>query len=151
MTAALAYDVPAMITVTSDLLGTLTIPADSVITFPTGILGFPECHSFVLLPSEREHLYWLQSTDYSTLAFLVVDPFVVFPGYTVDLATTDLGRVATSPDQVMVVAIVTLPTPPFTTATANLQGPLIINTHTKQGYQAVLSDNPASLRAPFTL
>ena len=87
--AALAFPMPSMITVASDILGTLSVDSTSVLTFPRGLLGFPECRSFVLLPSERADVYWLQSIDYSSLAFLMVDPFIFFEGYTLDLAATD--------------------------------------------------------------
>jgi len=150
--AALAYSMPAgPVTVHSDLLGPLTVNTDAVLTFPRGLLGFPECRKFVLMPSEREHVYWLQSVEYSTLAFLLIDPFVFFPGYTVDLAVSDLGKVATSPDEVMVLAIVTLPGAHSSAITANLQGPVVLNTRTQHGYQAVFSDVQYGIREAFTL
>jgi flagellar assembly factor FliW len=150
--AALAYSMPvAPVTVHSDLLGSLSVQPDAIFTFSRGLLGFPECRQFVLLPSEREHVYWLQSVEYPTLAFLLIDPFVFFPGYTVDLATSDLGKVATSPHEVMVLAIVTLPGTHSTTPTANLQGPVVLNTSTQQGYQAVFSDVQYGIREAFAL
>lgn len=146
---AVAYSMSSTITIASDILGTLTIEPSSVLTFPKGLLGFPECRSFVLLPSERTHVYWLQSVDYSSLAFLLVDPFVFFEGYTLDLGATDLH--AASPDEVSVLAIVTLPGAPGELPTANLQGPVVINTALSAGSQVVLSDSSYGIREPFTL
>ena len=137
-------------TVVSDLLGPLSVDASSVITFPKGLLGFPECRSFILLPSEREHVYWLQSVDYSTLACLMVDPFEFFPGYTLDLAVTDFGM-AVSAGEVSVLAIVTLPQSRGDTPTANLQGPVVIHMGTVTGYQLVVADGPYGVREPLTL
>jgi len=149
--AALAYDMPDTMTVASDLLGHLTVEPSTVIRFPTGLLGFPEARSFVLLPSEREHIYWLQSIDYASLAFLMVDPFVFFDGYTVDLAATDLGNQTAAPEDLTVLAMVTLPPKRDLSPTANLQGPIIIN-H-RQGYanQAILSDGKYGIREAFSL
>jgi len=149
--AALAYPMSETVTVQSDLLGPLTVATDAVLTFPRGLLGFPECRQFVLLPSEREHVYWLQSVEYATLAFLLIDPFVFFSGYTVDLAASDLGKVATSPDEVMILSIVTLPGAHSTAPTANLQGPVVLNTATRNGYQAVFSDGQYGIREAFSL
>jgi flagellar assembly factor FliW len=148
--AALAYSMPQPMTVMSDLLGPLTVETNAVLTFPKGLLGFPECRSFVLLPSEREHVYWLQSVEYSALAFLMVDPFVFFPGYSVDLATTELGA-AVSPDEVSVLAIVTLPRERGEQPTANLQGPVVISTRAGTGHQLVITDGTYGIREPLAL
>jgi flagellar assembly factor FliW len=146
---ALAYPMSGTITIASDILGTLTVESSSVLTFPKGLLGFPECRSFVLLPSERTHVYWLQSADYSSLAFLLVDPFVFFEGYTLDLVATDLH--AASPDEVSVLAIVTLPGAPGELPTANLQGPVVIHTGLGQGSQVVLAESSYGIREAFEL
>lgn len=146
---ALAYPTPSMITIASDILGTLSVDSTTVLTFPRGLLGFPECRSFVLLPSERAHVYWLQSMDYSSLAFLLVDPFVFFEGYTLDLAATDIH--AAAPDEVSVLAIVTLPGATGELPTANLQGPVVIHTRLSEGTQVVLSESSYGIREGFTL
>lgn len=147
--AALAYPMSSTTTTASDILGTLTVETSSILTFPRGLLGFPECRSFVLLPSERTHVYWLQSMDYSSLAFLLVDPFIFFEGYTLDLGATDLH--ATSPDEVSVLAIVTLPGAAGELPTANLQGPVVINPTRGEGSQVVLSDSSYGIRESFAL
>jgi flagellar assembly factor FliW len=147
--AALAYPMSSTISFTSDILGEITVDRDTVLTFPRGLLGFPECRSFVLLPSERPHVYWLQSFDYGSLALLLVDPFVFFEGYTLDLDATELH--AAAPDEVSVLAIVTLPSEPGELPTANLQGPVVIHTRLNQGMQVVLSETSYGIRQPFKL
>lgn len=142
---------PSTTTVISDLLGTLTVESSAVLTFPKGILGFPECREFVLLPSEREHVYWLQSTQYASLAFLLVDPFVFFPGYTVDLATTELIDRPSAPDEITLLAIVTLPRSREERPTANLQGPVVIDVRLAQGQQLVIADSSYGIREAFDL
>ncbi len=149
--AALAYDMPSSMTVASDLLGQLTVDANAVINFPEGLLGFPECRSFVLLPSERENLYWLQSVDYAALAFLMIDPFVFFEGYAVDLAATDLRRADLAPENVTVLGIVTLPQDRAGRPTVNLQGPVVINHRAADGHQVILSDGKYGIREEFDL
>jgi flagellar assembly factor FliW len=140
---------PSTITIASDILGTLTVEPSAVLTFPRGLLGFPECRSFVLLPSERANVYWLQSADYSSLAFLLVDPVVFFDGYTLDMDATGLH--AASPDEVSVLAIVTLPGAPGELPTANLQGPVVINTRRGEGGQVVLAESSYGIRESFEL
>ncbi|MES2358143.1 MAG: flagellar assembly protein FliW [Gemmatimonadota bacterium] len=147
--AALAYSMPSTVTISSDILGTIAVEPGSLLTFPQGLLGFPECRSFVLLPSERSHVYWLQSADYSSLAFLLVDPFMFFEGYTLDLDATETH--AASPDEVSVLAIVTLPGAPGELPTANLQGPVVINTRLSEGSQVVLAESSYGIRESFEL
>lgn len=142
---------PGPLTIASDLLGPLTAEPSAVIHFPRGLLGFPECRSFVLLPSERDHVYWLQSVDYSALAFLLIDPFVFFPGYTVDLDTTDVGRRPAAPDDINVLAIVTLPQRPGEPPTANLQGPIVVDTRVAEGRQIVVPDSRYGIREALSL
>ena len=71
--------------VDSAILGALDVGEDQVFTFPKGILGFPTCQRFVLLPADREGFFWLQSLDCGSLAFLLVDPFEFVEEFFVDL------------------------------------------------------------------
>jgi flagellar assembly factor FliW len=110
------------------------------------LFGCPECRGFALLPAEREGFFWLQSTEHSSLAFLLVDPFIYFEGYTVDLTGQVLQRLDTNdPASVNVFAIVTLPGATGD-ATANLQGPVVLNVAKRQGFQAVLQDSEYGTR-----
>jgi len=140
-----------MMTVASDLLGQLTVDPETVIQFPNGLLGFPECRAFVLLSTEREHVYWLQSVDYAALAFLMVDPFVFFEGYTVDLASTDLRDRAGAPEDLTVLSIVTLPGQKGERPTANLQGAVVMDHRRHEAHQVILQDSKYGIREPFAL
>ncbi len=146
---AMALPMSSTITIASDILGPLSVEASSILTFSKGLLGFPECRSFVLLPSERRNVYWLQSVEYTSLAFLLVDPFVFFDGYTLDLDMTEMHAV--SAEGLSVLAIVTLPGEAGELPTANLQGPVVIHTGRGEGNQVVLSDSPYGIRQSFTL
>jgi flagellar assembly factor FliW len=138
------------LTVQSDLLGPLTLQQTDLWDFPTGLYGLPECRSFALIPTGRDAMYWLQSTTHTRLTFLLVDPFVYFPGYTVDLSGADLTRIGTSePTDIMVMAIVTLPRDATQKWTANLQGPVVLNARDRQGYQCVLANDSYGVREQF--
>ena len=140
---------PSPVVVHSELLGTLELHEDQVLDFHTGLLGFPECRRFVLVPAVREGTWWLQSLDHPTLAFLLVDPFLAFDGYTVDLGATERFTLQVQePSDVMVLAIVTLPGPTGGEPTANLLAPLVINVTRRRGQQAVI-DGTHPMRAPF--
>jgi flagellar assembly factor FliW len=138
--------------VASDVLGPLTVGRAEVLTFPHGLFGFPECRRWVLVPTKRDGLFWLQSAEHAPLAFLLVDPFIYFPGYAVDLSTSDLARVGTSePSEIIVMAIVTVGSRDGSPPTANLQGPVVLNTAARQGFQVVLSVEGYGVREPFAI
>jgi flagellar assembly factor FliW len=141
-----------VVSVHSTLLGALAIERRDLMEFPVGLYGFPDCRQFALLPASQEGLYWLQSTDYEALTFLLVDPFTRFAGYNVDLSPADLVRIGTSqPHEILVLAIVTLPSDKGAPCTANLQAPVIFNLRDRRAYQLILSTEGFGVREPFSV
>jgi flagellar assembly factor FliW len=150
LAAAISHD--ESFVVPSDVLGPLTVGRAELLEFPQGLYGFPECRTWVLVPTKREGLFWLQSTEHAPLAFLLVDPFTHFPGYAVDLSAADLARVGTSePSEIVVLAVVTVGSRDGSPPTANLQGPVVLNMRARQGFQLVLSVEGYGVREPFTI
>lgn len=110
------------------------------IEFPFGLLGFENFKHFELADSEFKPFMWLQSEDDKSLAFLVVDPFIFFNDYELDVDNNSLSQIGLlSPTDVVVLTIITIPKD-GKNLTANLEGPLVINKNTNQGMQVVLSD-----------
>ena len=158
--AALALDpyvttptMPApLVTIHSELLGTITVAEQAVLTFPRGLFGFPECRRFALVPAEREGLFWLQSAEYAPLAFLLLDPFPHFPDYGVELSAAErqeLGAQGTA--DVAILCILTLPQTRSELPTANLQGPLALNLRAGLGEQIAVQDATFGTRCPVEL
>lgn len=142
---------PGMI-VHSSLLGPLSVAPAELLEFPDGLYGFPECRQFVLVPAEKEGLYWLQSAEHSTLAFLLVDPFLHFDGYAVDIPPADLsGLAAEHPSDIVILAIVTLPRTRHERLTANLQGPLAVNLAQQRAKQLAVSESDFGVRCEFDI
>jgi flagellar assembly factor FliW len=143
---------PEMLTVRSDLLGDLHVRSTDALYFANGILGFPECRRFALVRAEHDGLFWLQSIEYSTLAFLLVDPFAVIPEYSIDVAPTQLADLgAYRPADIALLSVVTLPAVPTEQPTANLQGPIAINFATRAAKQLVMSETDFGVRCPIDL
>lgn len=129
-----------------------TAPSPKVITFSDGLLGFSDARRFVLLGTEHPGLFWLQSLEHEPLAFLILDPFLFFDGYSVDLDPSDSAELkAGGTDEIAVLAIVTLPTSPDEPCTANLTGPIAINLRQGKGRQVILRDSGHDVRAPVDL
>lgn len=115
------------------------INQDDIINFPSGIPGFLEEKEFYILPLEGTDLFVLQSVKTPEVAFIVTDPFVLFPQYEFDLPGEALEKLEIQSDKdVATFAILTV-REPFEETTANLQAPLVINQTKKLGKQVILN------------
>lgn len=155
MTPSAAVSVPAstpFVDVTSDLFGTISVPEDAILTFPAGIYGFEGCTTYIVVEAQLPGFFWLQSTERSSLLFLLADPFMHAPGYDVTLdAATREALHAEREEDVGLLAIVTLPLTEEQEATLNLQGPIALNMATRMARQLVLEDTRWGCRHPVDL
>ena len=136
----------------SALLGVLAVPETQMFDFDQGLLGFPETREFALVPARRDGMFWLQSVDFEALTFLLVDPFRFVQEYSVELGEPELGTMLPdSHEDLLVLAILTLPRTPDAMATANLQGPLALSLRDRRGRQVVIADSPWGVRHPVAL
>lgn len=128
--------------------GVVQIAEDRVITFPKGLLGFSHCKRYCLLePGDDACFFWLQSLEEPGLAFVVTDPSLFVPDYSVpirpeQMADMQLGKL----DDAQVFVIVNKVEQQLT---GNLQGPLVVNTITREGEQMVLAEKRWTTRHPL--
>lgn len=128
--------------------GVIDIAEDRVITFPKGLLGFPGKTRFCLLqPGDDACFFWLQSLDEPSLAFVVTDPTLFVPDYSVPIRP-EQGRELDleSLDDAQVFVIVNKVSGQLT---GNLQGPLLVNTISRMGEQLVLAEKKWTTRHPL--
>jgi flagellar assembly factor FliW len=135
--------------VKSDQLGEIEVEDGAVVHFPEGIPGFESCHDFVLIEDEGfSPFHWLQSLDEGGVAFVVVDPAVIYPDYHVQLGPADIAAIQLEDAAgALVRVILTINEDPEKT-TANLQGPLLINVAENLGCQVLLTRSPYEPRYP---
>lgn len=108
--------------------------------FEKGLLGFESITEYTLTKAELEPFMWLKAESKKHIAFLVFDPFVLFPEYEIDVDDASLAEInIENPSDVVVLTIITI-SKTGAEPTVNLQGPLIINKNTNKGIQVVLSD-----------
>ncbi len=127
----------------STRFGNCDVRADSVLTFPNGILGFPDCHRYVILDHDTDAPFkWLQSLDEPGLAFVILDPATFQPEYNVQAPHEALLEVDGKDDDELILSVLlTIPSNDPTGITANLRGPLLMNPRTRLCKQLILSDN----------
>jgi flagellar assembly factor FliW len=128
--------------------GTIQIGDDRVITFSKGLLGFPASRRYCLLePGEDACFFWLQSLDDPALAFVVTDPSLFVPEFSVPIRPEqmeDWGLSRLEDAQVFVIV-----NKVEGTLTGNLQGPIVVNTLSKTGEQLVLAEKRWTTRHPL--
>lgn len=121
-----------------------------MLTFPNGLVGFagPQRFTIERWGGDDSPFSLLRSVDDDALAFVVVPPSVFFPDYEPELDDDTAASLAGSADELVVLVIVTVPDV-VREATANLLGPLVVNTTTKTGIQAVLDPDRWPPRRPL--
>ena len=120
---------------------TVQIQDKDILEIPEGLFGFEEYKKYAIYESEYAPFMWSQSMEEPSLAFLIVDPFLVADDYELDVDDKALAKIGiTNPAEVCVMAIVTIPAG-GTPVTANLQGPLVINRTNNQCMQVILGSN----------
>ena len=127
----------------SERFGDFEVPADRVLHFPEGLIGFRDARRFVLLEPTRpgSPFRCLLSLDVPDLSFVVCDPTALWPGYAADLPPPAGG----SPEDQAALAIVTVPQN-ASEMTANLMAPLVLDSRTRTGRQIVLDTGRYSTR-----
>jgi flagellar assembly factor FliW len=119
--------------------GVVDVDDRRIITFPAGLLGFSSYKRYVLLqPDDDAVFFWLQSVDSPELAFVVTDPALWVKDYQVPIRREqmeELNLAKLEGAQVLVIV-----NKYDSALTANLQGPLVVNTANCQAVQLVLAE-----------
>ena len=139
--------------VTSTRFGTLDVPDDRAIDFGPGLLGFPDGRRYVLVEIEDdEDYFWIQSVELAEIAFLCIRPWDFFPDYELDVPD-DIQEQIDLHDPVDSEVFLLLTThhdgEELVDITANLLGPIILNSGNLQARQVVLNSSEYSTREPL--
>ena len=130
---------PDVIHVRSSRFGELEVPADRVLHFPQGLIGFPKARRFVILDHRPGSPFkWMLCLEQPDLAFAVAEPAKMVPDYEAPLALA-ARTLGTDPADVALFVIVTIPPDP-TAMTVNLMAPVVVDVRTRRSRQLVLED-----------
>ena len=123
-------------TLQTKVFGEVTIEEEKIITFPGGIIGFPDLTQFTLLHDEDDGIatiHWLQSLQEPGFAMPVMDPLFVKEDYNPEIEDELLKVLGEwKQDELLVLVTVSVP-PELEKMTVNLKGPIIINGANKIG------------------
>lgn len=135
------------------VFGEIEIEEDKIITFPNGIIGFPELTQFTLIYDKERGIdagiRWLQSLQETNFAMPVMDPLLIKDTYNPEVNDELLepaGKV--DADNMLVLVTVTVPSD-ITQMTVNLRGPIIINAEEKKACQIIVDGEDYPVKYPI--
>lgn len=132
--------------------GEVTIEEEKIITFPGGIIGFPELTQFTLLHDEDDGIatiHWLQSLQEPGFAMPVMDPLFVKEDYNPEIEDELLKILGEwKQDELLVLVTVSVP-PELEKMTVNLKGPIIINGANRKACQVIVEGDVYKVKFPI--
>jgi flagellar assembly factor FliW len=130
-----------LIKVKTTRFGEIEVNEKDVIQLPKGLIGFPELTKFVLLDHDKDSPFkWLQSLDDGTIAFVLINPLLFQPAYSVEVTESEVSDLDLKKEEDAVISvIVTMPGNPEN-MTANLKAPLVFNLQNRKGKQVILNN-----------
>lgn len=141
--------------ISTQKFGQFAAEAATPVSFAAGIPGFPNLRDALLVPASAtelfadvdqvEGVFVLQSIDDADLAFLCIDPFLMFADYEVVVESDDDA-------ESFAVAILTVTDgdgPIASRATANLRAPIVVDAADGSARQVILDDERWQVRHPL--
>ena len=130
-----------MITFSKEATERIAVDSRQIVTFNSGLIGLPQLKVFALIEDEESlPIRLLQCVSTPEFVFIVINPFTIYPNYDVEISDEDASELGvTSPSDVLVLAIVTVPED-IRFVTANLLSPIVVNMKNKRAKQILLSD-----------
>ena len=139
--------------VNTRIFGEIDIEEEKIMTFPGGIIGFPELTQFTLIHDEEKGvgagIRWLQSMQEPAFAMPVMDPLLVKEDYNPEVNDELLEPAGNiNIDNMLVLVTVTVPSD-ITKMTVNLRGPIVINAEEKKACQIIVDGEEYSVKFPI--
>lgn len=138
---------PKLQKVKTTRFGEIEVDDNDVIELPAGLIGFPELKKYILLDHDKESPFkWLQSLNDGAIAFVLINPLLFKPDYTVEVTEAEVSDLSIeSEDDAVISVIITMPSNPQN-MTANLKAPLIFNLKNRLGKQIILNSTEYTTR-----
>lgn len=135
------------------LFGEVEISDDKIITFESGIIGFPDMKNFALIHDEEEGtgagIRFLQSLDEANFAMPVMNPLIVKPDYDPQVDDDLLAGIDHAEgDNLLVLVTVSVPGD-LTKMSVNLQGPIIIDAESHKACQVIVDGGDYPVKFPI--
>jgi len=129
-----------MLKLQSKYFGEVEYEPGDLVHFPAGLFGFEEEREFLLLPFEGSNggMLCLQSVKTPALAFVVLDPFTLDPGYAPELEKEDLRQFGVKETGELGFYVLCAVKNPVSESTVNLKCPLVVHPETREARQVIM-------------
>ncbi|RZB34948.1 MAG: flagellar assembly factor FliW [Desulfobacteraceae bacterium Eth-SRB1] len=141
----------SLLRISTTRFGDISIDEARVIQMRDGMLGFDHLKRYALLMHGKKIPFsWLQSIEDGSIAFVVINAFVVKPDYEPVISDDEVKLLEiASPEDAVLFSVVTIRSDPFK-VTANLRAPIVINAKKMLAKQVVLVESDYSVHYPIT-
>ena len=129
----------------SSRFGPVEVEEDSVIAFPSGLIGLGGTHYALVTTDDESPFRWLQSLEDPDLALPVTNPFLFFGDYAVQLSDSDSERVGTGDPDAVDVWVTVRAT--GDEVSVNLKAPIVV--HAGVGHQLINEAADFGVRTPL--
>lgn len=130
-------------------VGNFEISDENIINFDSGIPGFETFKKFSIISLiDTEPVKWLASLEDKNLALPIIDPWIAFKDYTINLSESVLQELENPKKENVIVFCVIALKP---TVTVNLLAPIVVNLEKGMGIQAILSDTNYTTKHPIRM
>jgi flagellar assembly factor FliW len=122
----------------STRFGQVEVPDETLLSFPAGMIGFPELERYSILKQREDSVFlWLHAIEEPSLAFPIVLPWVFYWDYEVKLSDEDMAAINVErADQISIYCVVNV-TQNVREATINLFSPIVVNNAERLGRQVI--------------
>ena len=141
-----------MIEVPTVRFGTITVPRAEMYQMDEGMHGFPDLRRYLLLAPDRPGglFYWWQAVDDPAIAFPCCDPAKIFPDYRIHSDEADVIRLGLAErTSLQVLVVVTVPPQHPEAITANLLGPILMDSTAREAWQLICERSDHRVAAPL--
>jgi flagellar assembly factor FliW len=141
-------EIGAQMEIRTSRFGVITVDEDRLMTFPRGLLGFPEHTRFALIQTGHgNYFFWLQSVEEPSVAFVVTDPNTFFKEYDVPLRKETFEELAFTDMKFAQTLVICNKVGEW--LTGNLLGPIVVNGENRMAEQVVLTEKKWTTRQPL--
>jgi len=138
--------------ITSRVFGEIEVADSKIITFPGGLIGFPDMQRFTLLYDEEkgsDTIKWLQSIEEPGFAMPVISPLQIKDDYNPQIEDELFNTIGGFKEDAMVVLVTMTIPKEIEKMTVNLRGPIIINSDTCKATQIILDNDEYKVKYPI--
>jgi flagellar assembly factor FliW len=138
-----------MIKLTSTRFGELEVDEEDVISFPVGIPGFEDKHSWILVGGDDNAIIWMHSAEDGALALPVTTPEAVKSDYNAQIPRESLEPIGyVREGDVAILIVVTIPPNRPWDMTANLKAPIVVNRANRIAMQTIALNEDYDFQYP---